>query len=539
MRMINLFKLMVLGIVGITVACSLAPEMETEMAQRTKDVLDIKQQAPIPTEPVPDDVVRVKDDIWLGDSSNVEFEGQPIPAYLETKDGVTLISNRPITLFEIGTMLNKITSLSVRYAPELETGDSGSKGIRDSADQNEPNLDQLGKQWTESDKMVLNYKGPLSGLLDEVSNRFGIWWKFEKNEVYFYKYITKTFVLYSLPTSPDVSINIGSESDGGSNISQNSSLSDLDLWGQVESTIKSMLGGSSSGGGEDVIVDKGSGTITVTASPSHIRQISKYINEQNDRLSKQVAISVKVFQIEIDNKDDFKFDLSAVFKGGSIKNLTANTITDATKDLLAQNYKDLTMTVSSGKWSVDAAMGALSQAGQTHLVTSGTVTTMNNKPAPIQVTRKQNYLANLSIESTSEGSDTSEVETEVEEVTTGFMMSVLPRILSHGRLMVFFNLTLSDLISLDEYKAGNNTIYAPVTETRGFTQEIAMKSGETLILSGYERTHDKISKEGVGSPDNMIPGGALTAEKNRTIIVIMLTPVVLESPLSPESRMRD
>jgi hypothetical protein len=32
-------------------------------------------------------------------------------------------------------------------------------------------------------------------------------------------------------------------------------------------------------------------------------------------------------------------------------------------------------------------------------------------------------------------------------------------------------------------------------------------------------------------------GGTSTAEKERTILVIMLTPVVLESPLNPESRM--
>lgn len=66
-------------------------------------------------------MVRVKNDIWLGDTSEIEYDGEPVPSYLEAKDGITLISNRPITLYEIGDMINKITSLKVRYAPQLET----------------------------------------------------------------------------------------------------------------------------------------------------------------------------------------------------------------------------------------------------------------------------------------------------------------------------------------------------------------------------------------------------------------------------------
>ena len=136
-------------------------------------------------------------------------------------------------------------------------------------------------------------------------------------------------------------------------------------------------------------------------------------------------------------------------------------------------------------------------------------------------------------------------------------MSVLPRILDHGRIMMFFNLTLSDLLSLDKISFGSGGssggdeeegggssgdsqfVQNPVKETRGFTQEVAMKSGETLILAGYERVEDSADKKGVGTPENNLLGGSSTAARDRTILVIMLTPVVLESPLSPESRMND
>lgn len=535
MRMTNIFKLATLCILGITIACSVSPQMDREMAQRAKDTLDLKQKASMPGEPIPDDVVRVKNDIWLGDTSKVEFEGEPVPSYLETKDGITLISNRPITLYEIGSMINKITSLSVRYAPELE------ETAVSQADSNKPSMDDIGAQWTDSTKMIVNYKGPMSGLLDEVANRFAIWWKYEKGEIYFYKYVTKTFVIYSLPTNPSLSVSVGGEG-GSSSISQSSEVDGMDLWSDIESTIQSMVSSDA-----NLTINKSSGTITLTSTPTDIKRVAKYVNEQNNRVSKQVAISVKVIQLAMNNADKYSLNLNATFGGrGSIKNISGST--DAS---IGDKISDLTMGISSKRWSVDAAMEALSSEGETNLVTSGTVTTMNNKPAPIQVVKTQNYISEIT-KTNSGDSGAYDISVDTDEIETGFTMSVLPRILDHGRILMFFNLTLSDLLSLDtisvsgggddpdtEEKSDQNIIQNPIIENRGFTQEVAMKSGETLILAGYERVEDSVDKKGVGTPENMALGGSSSAEKKRTILVIMLTPVVLESPLSPESRMND
>ena len=182
------------GVVAIIGACSISTSMDATLEREVEATTELKEKAKAPTEIAPNDVVRVKDEIWLGDRSVVEYDGAPLPANFETKEGVTLISNRPITLFEIGDMISKITSLSVRYAPSME------EDIKKAAEENEPTPDSMNAHWAAPGKMLVSYRGPLSGLLDEVSSRFGIWWRYEKNEIQFYKYITKTFVLYSLPT---------------------------------------------------------------------------------------------------------------------------------------------------------------------------------------------------------------------------------------------------------------------------------------------------------------------------------------------------
>ena len=97
------------------------------------------------------------------------------------------------------------------------------------------------------------------------------------------------------------------------------------------------------------------------------------------------------------------------------------------------------------------------------------------------------------------------------------------------------------LVALEKVEFGstdeNQYIQNPKVESRAFSQEVALTSGESLILTGFEKVDNATSKEGTGSADNSLLGGFANAEKDRSILVIILTPVVLESPLMPETRM--
>lgn len=538
MLMNNSFKISLGFAVAIIVAsCSMSTHLDAEIEREVESTTKLKEESKAPGQEISNDVVHVKNDIWLGDKSRIEYDGEPIPTYLEGKEGITLISNRPITLYEIGDMINKITSVKVRYANQME------KDIMEQGDKNKPDSTKINTDWTESDKMLVSYRGPISGLLDEISSRFGIWWKYEKNEIFFYKYETRTFVLYSLPTKPTMSVNMGGSASGGNGTSSLSltSTAELALWENIQKALEAMIGADSK-----LTTDPTNGTISVTATPIEIQRIAKYINEQNIRMSRQVAISVKVLQVTISDKDQYGLNITAGFDDGkSIINLAG------ASGLADDVTKNLSMSIAPGNWNAGAFIQAISTQNNTTLVTSGTVTTLNNKPAPIQVTRKENYISEIT-KTNSGSSDTGsdyDVSTTTEEIETGFTLDVLPRILEHGRLLIMFNLSLSDLIELqkvylttsDDPKEASSGQYIqnPIIETRGFTQEVALKSGESLILSGFERVDSEASKSGVGSATNSLLGGNAVASKTRSILVIILTPVVLESPLSPESRMKN
>ncbi len=531
----NKYCLVALTAAGLLASCSLSTQLDATVEREVSAATKLKETAKAPSTPANIDLVRVKNDIWLGDTSEIEYEGEPVPTYLEKADAVTLISNRPVTLFEIGDMINKVTSLKVRYASQLE------EDVVKNAEKNKPSAANINADWAEPNKMLLSYRGPLSGLLDEISSRFGIWWKYEKGEIYFYKYVTKTFVLYSLPTKPNLSVNIGGSASGEggtSSISLTSSV-EVELWKNVENTIKGMVDSKAK-----LTMDPANGTISLTSTPNDIKKVAKFVNEQNGRLSRQVAISVKVLQVTIDDSDQYGLNLSAIYQDGG-KIVSVASPTSSISDDVARN---LTMAIAPGHLTANAIVKALSTQGTTTLVTSGTVTTLNNKPAPIQVIKKQKYISEITKTNSGSDGDNYDISTETEEIETGFTMDVLPRILEHGRLLLMFNLTLSDLIALEKVYLNESSdgtssdngqyIQNPQIESRGFTQEVALTTGESLILTGYERVENKTSKEGVGSATNSLFGGTATAEKLRNVLVIILTPVVLDSPLVPESRMR-
>ena len=82
-------------------------------------------------------------------------------------------------------------------------------------------------------------------------------------------------------------------------------------------------------------------------------------------------------------------------------------------------------------------------------------------------------------------------------------------------------------------------VQLPKMQMRGFMQEIAMRSGSTLVLTGFEKVQDMTNTAGIGKPKMSLLGGQAYNSNTRDVLVILLTPEVLESPMAPETRMRD
>ena len=400
---------------------------------------------------------------------------------------------------------------------------------------------------------ILYRSGDLKGLLDTACARFGISWKYADGTIDFYFTDTRTFQVSAVPGDSSVNANVVSEASnnggtqgsglagsisgggaGGSgsgtsngvssnNTSTTAVNSQLSIFGSLDSAIKAML--SPYG---HVVSAPATGSISVTDTPDVLDRVARFMEEQNRVMSRQILINVTVLSVTLSADDSYGINWGAVYQAlGSRFSLTSAFTSGLTS---ATTLGAQVISPNSRANGTAALISALSQQGAVRRKTSASVTTLNNQPVPIQVATQQGYLASISTTNTANvGSQTSLTPGTV---TTGFNMTLLPHMLDDGTVLMQFYTNLSVLDALQTVSSGGANplqIQTPQIDTRNFLQRVAMKSGETLVISGYEGAADNSTQQGVGKPSNILLGGGYDARRSREVIVILITPLTVRT----------
>ena len=473
------------------------------------------------------DTVSMSEGVWLGDRSTLVEHKNNLPKQYETDTGVTILLNEPVTLQVLANNINSITQIPVKIDSQVAS-------------------DKLKKT------MNIAYTGKLSGLLSQVATDLDLLWYYDKTSIVFYETETKTFTLYALGT--DVSYQSSVQTDDGNQVFLESTLKE---WDEVESTIASIVGKSENA---NFNVSRSLGTITVTAPPSVLNRVGDYIARQNRRLSQLVTIDVKVLQVSISNDSAFGLNLAAAINSASGLNIVANpknnlatteassmniaVLSNAASALTGMTHTEGGNTVSgaytqdqinngslSGMAGSTALIEALAKQGKVSLVTNVGVTTRNNRVAPVNNTKTTGYIKRFE----SRNFTTVESSTvDQDSLETGFSMQLLPNVLENGKILLLFRMSVRELLKMSSQTIGEVTLQLPEVEERGFMQEVIMESGQMLVVSGFEKQTNNDTRYGLGDPDFMMLSGSRETASQRDVLVVILTPQVLVSPMDAE-----
>lgn len=473
------------------------------------------------------DTVSMSEGIWLGNKSTVLEHRNNLPSQFETDTGVTILLNEPVSLQVLANDINSITGIPVKIDSQV-------------------NSEKLKKT------MNIAYTGKLSGLLSQIATDLDLLWYYDKSSIVFYETETKTFTLYALGT--DVSYQTAVQTDDGNQVSLESTLKE---WDEVENAISAIIGKSDN---SDFTVSRSLGTITVTAPPSVLNRVGEYIAKQNKRLSQLVTIDVKVLQVSISNDSAFGLNLAAAINSASGLNIVANPKNNlATTEASSMNIAVLSNTVSamtgathlegtetvagaytpdqikngslSGVAGSNALIEALAKQGKVSLVTNVGVTTRNNRVAPVNNTRTTGYIKRFE----SRNFTTVESSTvDQDDLETGFSMQLLPNVLENGKILLLFRMSVRELLKMSTQTIGEVTLQLPEVEERSFMQEVIMESGQMLVVSGFEKQTNNDTRYGLGDPDFMALSGSRETSAQRDVLVVILTPQVLVSPMDAE-----
>ncbi len=417
--------------------------------------------------------------------------GHPIPLTARRfrpavfREPVTLVT-RHLYLYQLVDRISRVSGLPVRLGALLEQqqSENGQQETQRSL------LESTGRV------MRISYRGRLAGLLNEIAAHYGLSWRWWHGAIRFFRYETRVFPLAVLPGSMGTALVLTNQSDLGSQggaaggASETSSQTVTqnqrnDFWSQLVVDLKAMLTRHGI-----VFANPEAGTVTVTDRPLIIRRVGRYLASINRVMQREVSVSVRVYSLDLTNAALRGFNLNVMFD--NLARTYGVTVTGANPVASVGGAATLSATLldtATGRIGQYAGshllVEALSQYGHVALMTQGSGIALQGQPLPIQVTKTVGYLA--SAQTTASSLVGQSTALTPGEVTTGFSMIVVPRILAGRELAMQYAIDLATLNSLTTISSGGESIQVPSVSSQRFVQRVIMRSGQTLVLAGFEQ----------------------------------------------------
>ena len=414
---------------------------------------------------------------------------------------------------------------------------------------------------------ISHYSGELKDFLDLVSSRLGLFWDYSGNRIFFQRYKTKVFQVKAPTAQTSITNDITDiGSTGNMGLMQNMLLSGgMGGIGGMGMTGGGLAGGGMTGGaggtsggtpGQNIMVSQAStiwpelqltlrsilmdqgafsvspstGSVSVTTSPGLMRQVSRYIDKLNRQLNKQIFIRVKVLDIQLSDSEATDVNWTAAVHGiaGAIPGLGANTTEAPSVFSTANNISPLeSTTLTFPNTSMTSLIRNVAEQNKVSIVTTSRNITLNHQTYPVQAIQTVSYLQSSEVGSMALGGGALSGLVPG-SVMVGFTMDITPHLLEDNNILIEMAVDQSQLLAMNTFTSGGQSIQLPNTNSRSFTQRVRIHSGDVLVISGFQLSNTTTNQQGVGTPQDFILGGGLSAQRQHEILAIVMKAVVLD-----------
>jgi type IVB pilus formation R64 PilN family outer membrane protein len=377
----------------------------------------------------------------------------------------------------------------------------------------------------EENTLYIDHNGSLKQLLDFVAIKKGVKWKFDQatNKIFVYKYDTRTFTVVGFGEEIEktsqitTSMSGDQSSDSGQGSSSTTNEQSISLraknnyWESVKTTIDSMV--SEKG---KVTFNDAQGKIIVTDNDFVLADIDRVIGNLNRDAFKEVTLKVQVVSITMTDDRDLNASLNIqgindkinLSLGTQLDNLTSNenliSFTDGTTTAFMQIFDSL------GNATVENSVDAI---------------TLNNMPVPVQLTKNQSYISEIT---TTEDSDTGDESTEatVDQISEGITMTVTPKAIGQN-VLIDYSLNLSTIDAIEE-APGDVKIQLPITSTKNFVQRASLKNGIPRVIATVERKLESNSSKHPFNENLWFIGGSEGVNTKKEVLMVVVTPYITD-----------
>lgn len=280
--------------------------------------------------------------------------------------------------------------------------------------------------------------------------------------------------------------------------SQNSILSNesFDFWKTIATELTAVLNTGAEGYKTQApIINPNAGIITVTATKKQLDRANEYIDMLKERLHRQVLIDVSIVSVLLSNSnktgvDWSKFSLSlssnSTFNNTAATSHLNNSPFDFTNSAKS-NATNLTV-VNDAFFSISGLIDFLGASGETKVVSSPKVLTMNNQQALITIGDNINYrIPETTNAASAAGTGTLATTYTNYSIFIGVLLNITPEISEDNEIILRINPSVSNFKYTDDdvrQPTGSAREIAPDTSEKKLSTVVKVKDGSTIILGG-------------------------------------------------------
>ena len=325
----------------------------------------------------------------------------------------------------------------------------------------------------------------------------------------------------------------------------------MDFWAELARSLEELLPKDAA---HSVVVNAQSGVIAVRAMPNELNDVGKFLAKIQSTAGRQVILEAKI--IEVDLNDDFQAGVnwSALLSNGSQHYLigqqspstfdanllapTGPTVTVAPGNPipgLVSNTLGGAFTLAAQARDFAAYVNLLQVQGNTRVLSSPRVSTLNNQKAVIKSGSDQFFVTNVTSNTVTSTAASTSNSIELTSFFSGVALDVTPQIDDDGSVILHIHPTVSAVTSQNlsvTYAGQTDTLPLALSQIRESDSVIKARSGQVVVIGGLMTTHDsQINYQTPGLGSIPLLGNLFKSKQtthSKTELVILLKPIVVD-----------
>lgn len=345
---------------------------------------------------------------------------------------------------------------------------------------------------------------------------------------------------------------------GGGNTSEStiSNVSNNRFWEVLQTNVRAIVGGGSGAAGAaagddgSVVLNRESGLMLVRATSEQHAMVTDYLQKVMASVTRQVLIEATIVEVQLNDRFQAGIDWRVFAREGGAVGLVLGS--DLGSAFTGGASAGVTGLILSGNDNADparrnfqATVNLLSEFGDTQVLSSPKVMTLNNQPAVLKVVDNEVYFE-LSIDTVQDGGGGSltTVDTDVRTVSVGLVMSVTPQISESDAVTLNIRPTITRVrefvddpgvaIALANVPGVDVANRVPVVQVRETETVMRIGTGQLAVLGGLMQDRQAKDDEEIPGFAEIPAAGELfkfrDREQTKTELVVFLRPTVIRVP---------